>query len=115
MTIPSSLDGTIAPPGKHVVQLFVQYVPYRLAMRGKRTSKWWEEEEVKAAWVQTVLNRVETFCPGFKASILHVDALSPLDLEVSDLPPSLLHNHSTPTHPSFHGLVTHSLTHSFFY
>ena len=109
MTIPSSLDGTIAPPGKHVVQLFVQYVPYRLAMRGKLTSKWWEEEEVKAAWVEKVLNRVETFCPGFKKSILHVDALSPLDLEVSDPPPSLLHNHSTPTHPSFHSLVTHSL------
>lgn len=28
MTIPSSLDRTIAPPGKHVVQLFVQYAPY---------------------------------------------------------------------------------------
>ena len=28
MTIPSALDRTIAPPGKHVVNLFVQYAPY---------------------------------------------------------------------------------------
>lgn len=30
MTIPSSADKTIAPPGSHVVQLFVQYIPYEL-------------------------------------------------------------------------------------
>lgn len=30
MTIPSSLDSTISPPGKHVAQLFVQYAPYDL-------------------------------------------------------------------------------------
>lgn len=28
MTIPSSLDDSLAPPGQHVVQLFVQYAPY---------------------------------------------------------------------------------------
>ncbi len=28
LTVPSALDNTIAPPGKHVVQLFVQFVPY---------------------------------------------------------------------------------------
>jgi len=31
MTIPSSLDSTLAPPGGHVVQLFTQYTPYKLA------------------------------------------------------------------------------------
>lgn len=30
MTIPSSLDNTLAPPGKHVVQLFVQFAPYHI-------------------------------------------------------------------------------------
>ena len=30
MTIPSSLDKTISPEGKHVVQLFVQFAPYNL-------------------------------------------------------------------------------------
>ena len=31
MTIPSSLDSTLAPPGGHVIQLFTQYTPYKLA------------------------------------------------------------------------------------
>jgi phytoene dehydrogenase-like protein len=31
MVIPSSLDPTVAPPGKHVVLLFTQYTPYTLA------------------------------------------------------------------------------------
>jgi len=31
MTIPSSVDSTLAPPGSHVVQLFTQYTPYKLA------------------------------------------------------------------------------------
>ena len=30
MTVPSSLDPTIAPPGHHVVLLFTQYTPYTL-------------------------------------------------------------------------------------
>ena len=96
MTIPSSLDKTLAPPGYHVCQLFVQYVPYALSpvalqdtitlseattSQGKRSSHFWQMEKVKSKFVDTVLDRVETFCPGFKQSILHVDALSPLDLE----------------------------------
>lgn len=28
MTIPSSIDKTISPPGKHVVQFFIQFAPY---------------------------------------------------------------------------------------
>src|SRR5437667_7063120 len=29
-TIPSVVDTTVAPPGKHVMSFFVQYAPYRL-------------------------------------------------------------------------------------
>ena len=42
MTIPSSLDSTVAPPGGHVVQLFTQYTPYALA-----GGKQWDEETRK--------------------------------------------------------------------
>jgi phytoene dehydrogenase-like protein len=28
MTIPSSIDTTLAPPGQHVVQFFIQFAPY---------------------------------------------------------------------------------------
>ena len=30
MTIPSAVDSSLAPPGQHVAQLFIQYAPYTL-------------------------------------------------------------------------------------
>ena len=39
MTLPSSLDPTVAPPGAHVAQMFIQYTPYSLA-----GGKQWDEE-----------------------------------------------------------------------
>ena len=45
MTIPSSLDPTLAPEGHHVVLLFTQYTPYNLA-EGKT---WTDEERNKYA------------------------------------------------------------------
>ena len=45
MTIPSSLDPTLAPEGHHVVLLFTQYTPYNLA--GGKT--WTDEERNKYA------------------------------------------------------------------
>lgn len=43
MTIPSSVDPTVAPPGAHVVQLFTQYTPFHLA--GGRE---WTQEDKEA-------------------------------------------------------------------
>ena len=65
------------------MQLFVQYIPYELEQGGKRSSALWEDPEVKGAFVERVLDRVAHFCGGrrFRESILHCDALSPLDLE----------------------------------
>ena len=39
MTIPSSIDASVAPAGAHVVQLFTQYTPYTLS--GGRA---WDED-----------------------------------------------------------------------
>ncbi len=47
MTIPSSVDPTVAPPGSHVVQLFTQYTPYTLA-----DNQTWTEE-VKNQYADT--------------------------------------------------------------
>ena len=38
--IPSSLDPTVAPPGCHVLSIFTQYTPYRLA-----EGEWTEERK----------------------------------------------------------------------
>lgn len=76
MTLPSALDATLAPPGCHVASLFVQFAPYHLAGGAS-----WADGAFKDAFVSRVLDVVEDHCPGFRSSIIHVDALSPLDLE----------------------------------
>jgi phytoene dehydrogenase-like protein len=75
MTLPSSLDNSLAPPGKHVASLFVQYTPYRLAAGS------WEEPGRKEAFADRVFRVIEEYAPGFTASVIARDVLSPLDLE----------------------------------
>eukprot|EP01034_Spumella_vulgaris_P021985 gene21985-28072_t len=77
MTIPSSLDETISPPGQHVVQLFVQFAPYQLDSKVGH----WADPAFKNAFADRCFRIVEEFCPGFMASVLGRDVLSPLDLE----------------------------------
>ena len=77
LTIPSVLDKTLAPPGCHVASLFCQYAPYELAP-GQGS---WEDARVKNAFADRAIAVVEAQCPGFAASIVGRDVLSPLDLE----------------------------------
>jgi phytoene dehydrogenase-like protein len=75
-TIPSSLDDSLAPPGKQVMSMFVQYAPYRLS--GGRS---WDDRELRDSFTGRVFDLVEEYAPGFKSSIIGFDLLSPLDLE----------------------------------
>ena len=77
MTLPSALDPTIAPPGKHVALLFCQYAPYRFA--DGRT--WDDVPGSREAFADSVFDVIEQYAPGFKASVLHRDILAPPDLE----------------------------------
>jgi len=72
LTLPSALDPTLAPPGRHVASLFVQPVPW--APEGG-----WEA--ARDAFADRVLALVDELAPGFGASVLHRDALAPPDLE----------------------------------
>ena len=74
MLIPSTLDSTLAPEGKHVASLFCQQFAYSLP-GGRR----WQDEREKAA--DHIIDTVEQHAPGFKASILGRQILSPLDIE----------------------------------
>jgi phytoene dehydrogenase-like protein len=77
LTCPSALDNTISPPGKHVVQMFVQYAPYDVdPMIGH-----WADPKFKEDFVYRCLRIVDEFAPGFSDSVIGYDALSPLDLE----------------------------------
>ncbi len=72
-TIPSAVDPSVAPPGRHLANLFVQYAPYRLAQ-----GSW---DEVKESFADRVLDVVEAYAPGFKRSVVARQVVSPLDLE----------------------------------
>ena len=74
MCIPSSLDPTLAPPGKHVVSLFNQYTPYEL-----RDGEW--NDETRERFADKIFDVIEDYAPGFKASVIGRDILSPPDLE----------------------------------
>ncbi len=75
IVLPSVTDPTVAPPGKHVMSVFVQYAPYQL----KEGPEHWPEK--REAFGDAVCNTIEEFCPGFKDSILHRHVLTPWDLE----------------------------------
>ena len=72
MLIPSTLDGTLAPPGAHVASLFCQHFPYEV-------DGGWEARVDEAA--DHVIAHVERYAPGFKASVVGRLALSPWHLE----------------------------------
>jgi phytoene dehydrogenase-like protein len=74
MLIPSYVDNSLAPEGKHVASLFCQQVAPELP-----NGRSWDEcrDEVSAL----MLNTVEKYAPGFRQLVLGVQALSPLDLE----------------------------------
>jgi phytoene dehydrogenase-like protein len=72
--IPSTLDDSLAPKGAHVASLFCQHVAPVLP-----SSASWDDarEEVADLMIATV----DRYAPGFKASVLGRQVLSPLDLE----------------------------------
>ena len=74
MLIPSTLDPTLAPRGKHVASLFCQHFRYTLP-----SGRSWDDEREKAA--DAVIATVDHHAPGFASSILARQIHSPLDLE----------------------------------
>jgi phytoene dehydrogenase-like protein len=77
MTIPSAVDATLAPLGKHVVQLFVQFAPYDVDPKVGN----WADSRFRFAFADRVFSIVDEFCPGFSGSVIERDVLSPLCLE----------------------------------
>lgn len=74
MLIPSTMDDSLAPAGKHVASLFCQQFSPELS--GGRT---WDEAREEAA--ETIIDTVTKYAPNFRASIIATQAHSPLDLE----------------------------------
>ena len=71
--VASNVDDTLAPPDKHIMTCFVQYVPYKL-----RKGTWDEKREPLG---DRVVSTIKKFAPCFSNSILARQVLTPLDLE----------------------------------
>jgi phytoene dehydrogenase-like protein len=71
-TIPSLTDPTLAPEGKHVMSIYMQYAPYKL--KGN-----WEEQ--REALGQTVVQTLAQYAPNLPELILGQQVITPLDLE----------------------------------
>ncbi len=72
-TIPSVSDPTVAPEGKHLMNIFVQYGPYHL-----KEGSW---DEVKDTFLERVIDTLAEYAPNIRDLILHKQILTPLDLE----------------------------------
>ena len=74
LLIPSMTDPTMAPPGKHFMSVFVQYVPPKIHGRD------WTDAD-RDGFKQTVLDQIARYSPNFKDLIRHVEVRTPRELE----------------------------------
>jgi phytoene dehydrogenase-like protein len=72
-TIPSVVDPTVAPPGRHLMSIFVQYAPY--ALRG---TTW---DRIGEAFADRCFALLDEYAPNFSRSVLARQVLTPLDIE----------------------------------
>ena len=71
--VSSNADASLAPPGKHILTCFVQYVPYHL-----REGNWDEKRELLG---DRVVKKIAEYAPNVPNAILARQVLTPLDLE----------------------------------
>ncbi|KPF79073.1 FAD-dependent oxidoreductase [Brevundimonas sp. AAP58] len=74
MLIPSTLDDSLSPQGAHVASLFCQHVAPQLS-----DGRSWDDHRETVA--DLMIDTVDRWAPGFKASVVGRMALTPLDLE----------------------------------
>jgi phytoene dehydrogenase-like protein len=72
-TIPSAVDPTVAPPGQHLMSMFIQYAPYNL-----RGASW---DELREGFADRCFDLLNEYAPNFKRSVIARQVLTPLDLE----------------------------------
>jgi phytoene dehydrogenase-like protein len=75
MIIPTLVDPSLAPPGKHVMSCFVQYAPYHLA----DGARW--DDAARDAFGDAVIDTIAERAPNIRDLILHRQVLTPLDIE----------------------------------
>ena len=71
--VSSNADSSLAPPGKHILTCFVQYVPYKL-----REGNWDEKRDLLG---DRVVKKIAEYAPNVPGAIEVRQVLTPLDLE----------------------------------
>jgi phytoene dehydrogenase-like protein len=74
ITIPSLLDPSLCPAGRHVMSIHVQFVPYALAARA-------DPPQLRDQIGDAVVETLERYAPGIGGTIEHRQVLTPRDLE----------------------------------
>ncbi len=72
-TIPSVVDPSVAPPGKHLMSMFIQYAPYKL-----RGTSW---DQLRDSFADRCFDLLDEYAPNFKRSVIDRQVVTPLDLE----------------------------------
>jgi len=73
LTVPTMYDPSLAPAGRHIMGIFLQYAPYTL-----RDATW---DELREPFANRVFDLIEEYAPGFRSLIVESQVLTPLDLE----------------------------------
>jgi phytoene dehydrogenase-like protein len=76
LVVPSVIDDTLAPPGRHVASLFCQH--FRYAQPEGRS---WDDADTRDAAIERIVSTVDAYAPNFRRAIIGLKACSPLDLE----------------------------------
>lgn len=74
ITIPTLHDSSLAPEGRHVMSIAVQFAPYTLA----NGHDWSSEKDVLAS---NVMRTLDAHAPGIEALVQHRQIITPVDLE----------------------------------
>jgi phytoene dehydrogenase-like protein len=69
----SAVDETLAPPGRHILTCFVQYVPYRLWQ-----GTWDDKRDLLG---DRVVKKIAEYAPNVPGALVARQVLTPLDLE----------------------------------
>ena len=73
VTIPSLSDPSLAPPGKHVMSIYMQYAPYKL-----KNGDW---ETSRSSLGETVVKTLAQYAPNLPELVMDGQIITPKDLE----------------------------------
>src|SRR5262245_36406592 len=76
ITFPSLHDPSLAPPGAHVMSIYVQFAPYRLANGSS-----WKDHRLELS--RRVLSTLSNYAPGIEHLVVEQQVITPDDLETT--------------------------------